>query len=104
MEGRVDRQGIAQTLQILKGFNELLAPYNVGEVRAIATSALREAKNREALLDRIRLQTGLAVDIIDGIQTNYLTYLAVRHGLTGIQPGLGQGNSLTGRTGRAGLP
>jgi exopolyphosphatase/guanosine-5'-triphosphate,3'-diphosphate pyrophosphatase len=51
--------------------------------RAVATSAVREAANSDSFLDRVRLRTGLEVEIIDGSEENRLTYLAVRQALRG---------------------
>jgi exopolyphosphatase/guanosine-5'-triphosphate,3'-diphosphate pyrophosphatase len=38
---------------------------------------VREAQNRETFLDRVRLRTGIDVEIIDGSEENRLSYLAV---------------------------
>ncbi len=57
--------------------------YGVVRYRAVATSAVREAANRDTFLDRVRLKTGLEVEIIDGSEENRLTYLAVREALRG---------------------
>ena len=38
--------------------------YKVKDYRAYATSAMREAHNRQIILDQIRVRTGLTVRII----------------------------------------
>ena len=55
--------------------------YGVVRYRAVATSAVREAANRDTFLDRVRLRTGIDVEVIDGSEENRLTYLAVREAL-----------------------
>jgi exopolyphosphatase/guanosine-5'-triphosphate,3'-diphosphate pyrophosphatase len=55
--------------------------YGVSRCRAVATNAVREATNREIVLDRIRLRTGIDVEVIDGSEENRLTYMAVRDAL-----------------------
>ena len=40
-------------------------------------AAVREASNRDTFLDRVRLRTGLDVEVIDGSEENRLTYLAM---------------------------
>jgi exopolyphosphatase/guanosine-5'-triphosphate,3'-diphosphate pyrophosphatase len=55
--------------------------YGVVRYRAVATSAVREAANRDAFLDRVRLRTGIDVEVIDGTEENRLTYMAVRETL-----------------------
>ena len=57
--------------------------YGVERSRAVATSALREAQNRDTVLDRIKLRTGIDLEVIDGPEENRLTYIAVREALRG---------------------
>jgi len=59
----------------------------------VATSAVREAVNRDTFLDRVRLRTGIAVEVIDGSEENRLTYMAVREALHGDET-LAVGDSL----------
>jgi len=77
--GFVTRETLLQCLQILKRFKEQLASWNISDkhVTVIATSAIREAKNRDAVLDRIMVKTGFRVKVVDGIEENRLMYLAV---------------------------
>jgi exopolyphosphatase/guanosine-5'-triphosphate,3'-diphosphate pyrophosphatase len=56
--------------------------YGVEHTRAVATSAVREAGNRDTFLDRVRLRTGIDVEIIDGSEENRLTWLAVHEALS----------------------
>jgi exopolyphosphatase/guanosine-5'-triphosphate,3'-diphosphate pyrophosphatase len=67
----------------MQGFRRIMDSYGVVRYRAVATSAVREAQNRETFLDRIRLRTGIDVEVIDGSEENRLTYLAVRETLKG---------------------
>jgi exopolyphosphatase/guanosine-5'-triphosphate,3'-diphosphate pyrophosphatase len=93
-DGRIGRDTMIRSIRILQGFRELLAPYEITRLRAVGTSALREAANREVFLDRIRVRTGIEVEIIEGIEANYLTYLAVRDALKGHRVGWSRTNSL----------
>ena len=67
--------------------------YGVTRVRAVATSAVREAANAETFLDRVRVRVGLDVEVIDGSEESRLTYLAVSERLHG-HPALGAGCTL----------
>jgi len=82
-------------VEALKRFQALLREYRVppANVRAIATSAVREASNSEAFLDRIYIATGMAVDLIDEAEVNRFTYLAV-HPVLQTVPGLRDGETL----------
>jgi exopolyphosphatase / guanosine-5'-triphosphate,3'-diphosphate pyrophosphatase len=79
--GRLSSPTIEATLKALEGFRRLMDTYGVLRYRAVATSAVREASNSDAFLDRVRLRTGLDVEVIDGSEENRLTYIAVREQL-----------------------
>ena len=50
----------------------------MSQVRAAATSAVREARNGDVFLDRIRRRTGIEFDIINEAEEGRLLFLAVR--------------------------
>lgn len=50
----------------LKGFASLIKAYDVKDYRAVATSAMRDAANGKEIITRIKNETGLIVEIIDG--------------------------------------
>lgn len=79
--GRVGQPTVEATLQAIEGFRSIMDTFGVVRYRAVATSALREATNRDTVLDRIRVRTGIDVEVIDGSEENRLTYLAVRESL-----------------------
>ena len=51
-------------------------------VRAIATSAVREALNKDVFVDRVLKETGVHIDVIPGIEEGRLIYLGVRNALS----------------------
>ena len=53
-------------LQTMKAYGHLINAYNVQHVIACATSAMRDARNSADLIRKIRLETGLAIEIISG--------------------------------------
>lgn len=77
--GSIARETQAQILHILQRFKEQLAAWAIvpAETSVIATSAFREAKNKDPVMDKILLVTGFRVKVIDGIEENRLMYLAV---------------------------
>jgi exopolyphosphatase/guanosine-5'-triphosphate,3'-diphosphate pyrophosphatase len=79
--GFIDRPTIETCVKALRSFQRVLEEYGIrdeNDVRAIATSAVREATNREAFVDRIYIGTGLALQVIDQAAINRYTYLAVK--------------------------
>jgi len=81
--GRIGSSTVEAALKTLEGYRRIMDGYGVVRYRAVATSAVREAQNRETFLDRVRLRTGIEVEIIDGSEENRLSYLAVREALKG---------------------
>jgi exopolyphosphatase / guanosine-5'-triphosphate,3'-diphosphate pyrophosphatase len=90
---RLGAATIEATLKALEGFRRIMDTYGVEHCRAVATSAVREAQNADAFLDRVRLRTGLDVEVIDGSEEVRLTYVAVRDRLRD-HPALVSGDSL----------
>ena len=79
--GRLGAATVEAALKAMEGFRRLMDSYGVARYRAVATSAVREAQNADAFLDRIRLRTGVDVEVIDGSEENRLTFMAVRERL-----------------------
>ncbi|MBO7135939.1 MAG: rod shape-determining protein, partial [Spirochaetaceae bacterium] len=92
----VSRETLVQCLQILNRFKEQISTWQIDSAHTtvVATSALREARNRDAVLDRIRIKTGFSVRIIDGIEENRLMYIAVLNALKGQMPWFKKSNSI----------
>lgn len=81
--GTISRDGLRETIAILSSYKEMLASYGIQPEHAqvIGTSALREASNRDTFIDRVHLQTGFRIRIVEDIEENHLMYLAVQHAL-----------------------
>ena len=62
----------------LRDFADKLREYRIASARAVATSAIREAFNRELVVDRVRNDTGIELEILDSQQEIKLIYLAMR--------------------------
>jgi exopolyphosphatase/guanosine-5'-triphosphate,3'-diphosphate pyrophosphatase len=77
--GDISPETTRACIQILKSFRRVMAEYHIPDenVRAVATSAVREAANRQIFLDRLYLSTGIAVEALDDADTTRLLYLSV---------------------------
>ena len=65
-------------LAVLRDFRKLLDLYKVEKIRAVATSAVREASNADTFLDRVFMAAALHVEVIDTSEESRLTVSAVR--------------------------
>ena len=94
--GYVSREAVRESVAVLLGYKELLKGYGIapGEAMVIATSALREAANRDTYVDRIALQTGFRVSVVEDIEENHLMYLAVQHALQDERRVLSRSNAM----------
>lgn len=73
-------EAIDRGIKCLKRFKGLADMYNA-EVRAVATSALREAKNRDEFLSRATNELNLHIEIISGFEEARLIYFGILQGL-----------------------
>ncbi|MFW6161308.1 MAG: HD domain-containing protein [Planctomycetota bacterium] len=78
LKGRLGQQAMNTAIGILRDYGKLLDTYGVETVRAVATSAVREASNAEAFVDRVAMAVGLDLDVLDPTEESRLTVSAVR--------------------------
>ena len=76
--GRLGGQSMRAAVAVLRDYKQLLELYKVERVRAVATSAVREASNADTFLDRVFMATGLNVEVIATSEESRLTVSAVR--------------------------
>ncbi len=94
--GVISRDSLLQCLAILNRYREILSGWNIPDeqVTVLATSAIREARNRDSILDRLAVKTGFSVRVIDGIEENRLMYLVVDYALRDAPSKLSKINSI----------
>lgn len=64
-------------LDALRQHQKTIERYNVEKVYAFATSAIRDAKNGNDFVHKVKLETGFDVNVIDGDQEAELIYYGV---------------------------
>jgi exopolyphosphatase/guanosine-5'-triphosphate,3'-diphosphate pyrophosphatase len=77
-KGRIETRTINLAIEVLRGYQQIMEPYDIHMLRAVATSAVREAANQELFLDRVYMATGIAVEVITAAEEDRLIYAAVR--------------------------
>ena len=70
-----------RSLTVLRRFADLARSLKAAEIAAVATSAVREARNGQEFVAEVWREAGLALRVIDGEEEARLTLLGVRHGL-----------------------
>jgi len=77
LSGRLAPASIGQACAALREFKAEIDRAKVDAYRAIATSAVREAKNGSTLVERARREAGVELETIEGIEEARLIQLAV---------------------------
>jgi exopolyphosphatase/guanosine-5'-triphosphate,3'-diphosphate pyrophosphatase len=65
-KGEISKEKRGMVLQTMKAYGHLINAYGVKNVIACATSAMRDAGNSADLIRKIKLETGLEIEIISG--------------------------------------
>ena len=79
--GQISRSTTEECVKVLRSFSAVLAEYKIDPdkaVRAVATSAVREARNRDEFLDRLYMASGINVKVIEGAEVSRLTFLGIQ--------------------------
>jgi exopolyphosphatase/guanosine-5'-triphosphate,3'-diphosphate pyrophosphatase len=80
IRGGISKATIEECVRVLKSYRRILQEYqidNPAQVRVVATSAVREAANRLAFVDRVYIATGFQVEPLDEAEVIRITYLGV---------------------------
>ncbi len=64
--GEISKPKRGMILQTMKAYSHLMNAYRVDKHIAVATSAMRDAKNRNEVVRKIFLETGINIQIISG--------------------------------------
>src|SRR6266498_3993531 len=79
--GVLEEKTIQQTEEAFLHFKHLTERFDIRHLRAVATSAAREAKNNDLLIDRVFRTSGIELELISGEEEARLIHLAVVHEL-----------------------
>ena len=81
--GRLGGQVMRAAVAVFRDYKQMLDLYRVERIRAVATTAVREAVNADTFLDRVFMATGLHVEVIGTSEESRLTVSAVREAVGG---------------------
>jgi exopolyphosphatase/guanosine-5'-triphosphate,3'-diphosphate pyrophosphatase len=70
-----------RVIAVLKEWRLVIEALEVEAITAVATSAVRDARNRDEFLDRIKREAGFQVEVISGEEEARRTMLGIRSGL-----------------------
>jgi exopolyphosphatase / guanosine-5'-triphosphate,3'-diphosphate pyrophosphatase len=76
--GKITRRGADKLIATVDEFGKIAISSGCAELMAFATSAVRDAKNSDEVLARVRSKTGVELQVLRGVDESRLTFLAVR--------------------------
>lgn len=76
--GKLTRRGADKLIASVDEFAKIAASSGCSELMAFATSAVRDARNSDEVLARVRAETGVDLQVLSGVDESRLTFLAVR--------------------------
>lgn len=75
--GRISYASVEALCALLSDFAAIMKSYHVDAYRAYATTALRDAGNREIVVDQVRVRTGVSIEVIYNSEQRYINYKAL---------------------------
>ena len=80
--GKFDPEAIERTLTATRKYAEVIAAKGAEKVRFCATSATRDATNRDLFIDGVREILGIEPEVIPGTEEAALSFMGATKGLT----------------------
>lgn len=78
-EKEMSQEGIDVLVNVLNSFTEIAERYSIKDSKAIATAAVRQSTNRDAILERVKEEVDLELELLPEEKEAYYGNYAVRH-------------------------
>ena len=72
--GEISEERERMMMCMIKSYKQLMKLYNVERYRACATSAMRDARNGAKILKKIKKETGIEIEILNGSEEAKILY------------------------------
>ncbi|MDR1651229.1 MAG: Ppx/GppA family phosphatase [Synergistaceae bacterium] len=79
---RLSENAMSRTIEALKGMAEICRGYDVSDIAAYATAAVRDAANGGEFCERAWRESGIRLSVISGLEEARLIHLGVSAGLS----------------------
>ncbi|GLW07314.1 hydrolase [Microtetraspora sp. NBRC 13810] len=81
--GRLAAEALERTFAAMRGYAKLIAQHGAERTRVVATSATRDAANRDVFVAGVREIFGVEPEVITGAEEAELSFIGATRGLTG---------------------
>ena len=72
--GKISFESLKELSSILRGYTQVMAEYGVTQYKTVATTVFREAQNRAYVLDQLKIQNNMTIDVLEDDQEKTLIY------------------------------
>ena len=93
-KGVIGYEKVNEICEVLKKFRFKMDEYQVDDYTAVGGSALREAKNRDLIVDQIFVKTGLKVNIISNAQQRFYIFKSVAYKMKNFEQLISEGAAI----------
>lgn len=81
MDGNLQPEPMERAIDALREFKAIIHEYKVDDVTAVATAAVRKAKNGDKFCSRVMDETGISINVIKGEQEAEYDFMGVMSSL-----------------------
>lgn len=78
-DGKISSSLLNETALAFKKFKKIADEHKCDVIKAIATSAMRDAKNQKEVVKKIFEESGIQLEVISGDRESELVFKAIRH-------------------------
>lgn len=82
-QGYISLEHVKYAAEILRGFKNKLDEYGIKYYKAVCTSGVREAGNKDFFIDYIKIHAGIDITILEPSEEVYIKYLAAKLSVAG---------------------
>ncbi|MFJ7735846.1 Ppx/GppA family phosphatase [Lysinibacillus sp. NPDC097287] len=79
--GEMSEEGIQVLTDTLLNFKAMLDDFEIVDVKAAATAAIRQATNRDSIIAQMKERTGIQIELLSGEEEAYFGYMAVAYSM-----------------------
>ncbi len=80
-KGKISPESTSLVAKILGDYQKIMKDYGVVSFKTVATSAVREAENKDVFIERIEILSGIRLEVLEASEEIRLIYLAVKDAL-----------------------
>lgn len=82
--GKISFTSLEKLCELLEVFAQVMKDYQVSYYKAVATSALREAGNKDYIIDQVKHKTGIDIRVISNSEEQFYHHRAIKSGIKDI--------------------